>query len=54
MTVTAEPTFLDTNILVYASVYASPLHMRRIAQWRIKGAIDSPNGSLWDLYEIDL
>lgn len=26
MTVAAEPTFLDTNILVYASVDASPFH----------------------------
>ncbi len=27
MTVAAEPTFLDTNILVYASVDASPFHI---------------------------
>jgi len=35
MTVAAEPTFLDTNILVYASVAASPFHavaLRTIAE----------------------
>jgi len=26
LTVAAEPTFLDTNVLVYASVDASPFH----------------------------
>jgi predicted nucleic acid-binding protein len=27
MTVAAEPIFLDTNVLVYASVDASPFHV---------------------------
>lgn len=31
MTVVAEPTFLDTNILVYASVDTSPFHTAALA-----------------------
>ena len=44
MTVAAEPTVLDTNILVYASVAASPFHA---AALRAIATLEQHNVSLW-------
>jgi predicted nucleic acid-binding protein len=44
MTVVAEPTFLDTNILVYASVDASPFHAAALST---VAALEQDNVPLW-------
>jgi predicted nucleic acid-binding protein len=44
MTVAAEPTFLDTNVLVYASVDASPFHTAALS---VIAALEQNNVQLW-------
>jgi predicted nucleic acid-binding protein len=44
MTVVAEPTFLDTNLLVYASVDASPFHATAL---NTIAALEQHNVPLW-------
>jgi predicted nucleic acid-binding protein len=44
MTVVAEPTFLDTNILVYASVEESPFHT---AALNTIATLEQDNVPLW-------
>jgi predicted nucleic acid-binding protein len=44
MTVAAEPTFLDTNVLVYASVDTSPFHTAALSAIAI---LEHNNVQLW-------
>ena len=44
MTVVAEPTFLNTNILVYASVDASPFHAAALSAI---AALEQQHVPLW-------
>jgi predicted nucleic acid-binding protein len=44
MTVAAEPTFLDTNVLVYASVDASPFHTAALSAIAL---LEQNNIQLW-------